>query len=118
MVDDEEMVLRATEVLFASSGFQVLTAQDGQEAVRVFAEHSAQIVCVVLDVTMPRMGGEEVYHELRRLQPSVRVILTSGYIEAAVMERFVGQPIFGFVQKPEPLDGMIHRLQQALKEAA
>jgi DNA-binding NtrC family response regulator len=101
-------------MLFALAGFHVLTAADGQEAIDVFAKHHEQIVGVVLDLTMPKMAGDEVFRELTRIDPDVRVILTSGYTEEDMMRRFAGQRVFGFVEKPEPIDGIIAKLQQAL----
>jgi two-component system, cell cycle sensor histidine kinase and response regulator CckA len=114
VVDDEEMVRKTTKMLFALAGFEVLTAGDGQEALDVFAQHHDQIVCVVLDLTMPKMAGDEVFRELRRIDAEVRVILTSGYSEEDMMKRFAGQRVFGFVEKPEPIDGIIAKLQEAL----
>jgi PAS domain S-box-containing protein len=114
VVDDEEMVRKTTQMLFALAGFHVLTAADGQEAIDVFAKHHEQIVGVVLDLTMPKMAGDEVFRELTRIDPDVRVILTSGYTEEDMMRRFAGQRVFGFVEKPEPIDGIIAKLQQAL----
>ena len=56
--------------------------------------------CVILDLTMPEMGGEEVFRELRRLRSDICVILSSGYNEEDVTQRFVGQGLAGFIQKP------------------
>jgi len=55
---------------------------------------------VILDLTMPHLDGEACYRELRRLDPSVKVIMTSGYNEQDVVSRFVGKGLAGFVQKP------------------
>jgi two-component system cell cycle sensor histidine kinase/response regulator CckA len=114
VVDDEETVRKTTKMLFALAGFEVLTAADGQQAIDVFRTNHDQIVCVVLDLTMPKMGGDEVFAELRRIDPNVRVILTSGYGEQDMMARFAGQRVFGFVEKPAPIDGIIAKLQDAL----
>jgi PAS domain S-box-containing protein len=116
VVDDEEMVRKTTKLLFEVAGFQVLTAVDGEDALEIYRMHSAEIVCVVLDLTMPKMDGEEVFRELRRIDPEVRVILTSGFTEEDIMKRFAGQRVVGFVAKPEPLDGVIAKLQQLLAD--
>jgi DNA-binding NtrC family response regulator len=114
VVDDEPFVRGATKALLETSGFDVLTADDGQEAVDVFLAHRDRIACVVLDLTMPKMGGEEVFQELFRLDPHVRVILTSGYPAEEVMERFAGQTVFGAIQKPAPMEVLIAKVREAI----
>jgi PAS domain S-box-containing protein len=116
VVDDEDSVRKSTQAMFAFAGFEVLTASDGQQAIEVFRQHRERIVCVVLDLAMPKMSGEEVLAELQRLAPEVRVILTSGYAEEEMIKRFAGQRVFGFVQKPDPIDAMIVKLQQSLAD--
>lgn len=114
IADDEEMVRMGMQALFQSAGFQVLTAIDGREALETYQRHRDRLACIVLDLTMPEMGGEEVFHEIRRTDPDVRVILTSGYTADTMMHRFDGQNVFGFVQKPDSVDAMIAKLQHAL----
>lgn len=115
VVDDDEMVRTGTQAVLQNAGFQVVTARDGHEALDVFGRFQNQIVCVVLGLTMPSLSGAEVLAELRRMAPGVRVILTSGYPAEAMMQRFAGQNVFGFVQKPDPLDAMITQLQDSLE---
>ena len=100
--------------MFESAGFKVLTASDGPEALDTYRKHRGDIVCVVLDLTMPTMGGDEIFRELRRMDPDVRVILTSGYSEKEMLKRFADQRVFGFVAKPEPIDSVIAKLREAL----
>lgn len=114
VADDEKIVRESMQALFESAGFAVVTAADGREAVRTYGEHRGRVVCVVLDLTMPVMGGDEVFREIRRIDPAARVVLTSGYPEEEMSKRFAGQEVFGFVQKPEPIDRIIARLHEAL----
>jgi signal transduction histidine kinase/CheY-like chemotaxis protein len=116
VVDDEESVRKSTEAMLVCRGFDVLTAGDGEEALDMFRRNRERIVCVLLDLTMPKMSGAEVLAELRRMAPEVRVILTSGYPEEETMRRVAGQRVLGFVQKPSPIDEMIVRLQKSLAE--
>ncbi len=95
------------------SGFEVLLAEDGREAVRIFEDRADDISVVILDMTMPHMDGEDTFRELRRIRPDVMVILSSGYNEREVTRRFVGKGTAGFIQKPyKPLDlvGMVREL--------
>ncbi len=116
IVDDEEMIRRGTKFWFESLGFGALTASDGVEALETYDQRRSDIVCVVLDLNMPRMNGEQVLRELRRLGSDVRVILTSGYPAEAMMERFAGLGVFGFNHKPDPFDDLIARLIDSLEK--
>jgi len=100
LVDDEEGVRTVGKRLLERIGLEVLIAADGCEALQVYQEHQDRIDLVVLDLTMPKMDGEETYRELRRIAPDVPIVLSSGYAEREVAARFAGQGLAGFVQKP------------------
>jgi len=88
VVDDEEAVRATASDLLSSLGYKVLTANDGKEGVEVFARHRDEIAMVLLDLMMPRMGGDKAYEEIRLLRPDVRIVLMSGYSEQEVTSRF------------------------------
>ncbi len=100
LVDDEETVRTVGTQMLEKLGFRVLSARDGIEAIQIFRLQSQDMACVILDLTMPRMGGEETYRRLRQIRPSVPVIISSGYGEQEVTQRFVGKGLAGFIQKP------------------
>ncbi len=100
LVDDDPLVLDVASAMLDQFGFKVLTAVNGREGLELFRAHGEEITCVVLDLTMPVMGGEETFRELRRLRGDVQVILSSGYNEQDVTQRFVGKGLAGFIQKP------------------
>ena len=79
VVDDEKNVRMTTELLLRRLGFEVLAARDGAEAITTFRSESARIDAVLLDLSMPRMDGLATLKELRRIDPRVPVVLTSGY---------------------------------------
>jgi DNA-binding response OmpR family regulator len=95
-------------------GFEVVVAEDGREAVDKFRAHTDSIALVILDLTMPHMDGEACYRELRKIQPNVRVILSSGYNEQDVVNRFAGKGLAGFVQKPYTSAELLARVREAL----
>jgi two-component system cell cycle sensor histidine kinase/response regulator CckA len=100
LVDDDRGVLNVARSMIERCGFRVITAEDGLQAVEIFREHAEEITCVILDLTMKRMGGEEAYAELLKRQPDVRVVISSGYAEQELRERFAGRHLAGFIQKP------------------
>jgi len=100
VVDDEDSVRGVIARVLQRAGFKVLTAADGQGALKVFAAEADCISAVVLDLTMPRLDGLEVLRLLRRLRPDVRVLLMSGYSDQEIATRVGGEHLPGFLQKP------------------
>ncbi len=114
VVDDEEGVRNVARRIFEREGFGVLVAKDGVEGVEVFREHHADVCAVLLDVTMPRMGGEAAFAEMRRIRGDVRVLLTSGYSEQEATARFAGHGLAGFVEKPFLPQALVAKLRGVL----
>ncbi len=100
VVDDEPGVRSVVRATLEHAGYRVLTAGDGDEALRVFRDHADEIACVLLDLTMPQKSGNEVMAELQALRADIPIVLTSGYDETDVVNRFGKQALAGFVQKP------------------
>ena len=115
VVDDNARVLQAVSQLVGALGYPVLTAASGQEALRVFGEHHAQIGCVLLDLTMPDMDGLETMQALRAVDPKVRIVLSSGYSEQAVRRRISGDGPTHFLQKPFVEDDLKAAIESALR---
>jgi PAS domain S-box-containing protein len=114
--DDEEGVREFAEYVLRRCGLSVITAEDGEEAVALFRKHASTIVAVVLDMTMPGLGGVEALVEMRRIRPDVRILLSSGYNEADVAGRFRGGGIDGFLQKPYEPEALVRKLRDLLEE--
>ena len=113
VVDDDETVRTVTRRMLEQAGFSVILAADGAQALEIYQSTPA-VALVIMDMTMPRMDGEQCFRELRRLDPAVRVLLTSGYNEQDATERFVGKGLAGFIQKPyRPVD-LLARVQEAI----
>jgi CheY-like chemotaxis protein len=112
--DDDETVRTVTRRILEHSGYSVLVAADGRDALDLYIANHDTIDIVLLDMTMPRMDGEETFRELRRVDPAVRVLLTSGYNEQDATERFAGKGLLGFIQKPYRPDELIDRIEAAL----
>ena len=111
LVDDEETVRAIGVEMLKELGFDVITARDGREAVELF-KTGKEFRVVILDLTMPHVDGEQCFRELRRLHPDVKVIISSGFSEHEVTQKFVGKGLAGFVQKPYKLS----TLRDVIKE--
>jgi PAS domain S-box-containing protein len=115
IADDEETVCAVGKQMLERLGFEALTAPDGREALELFREHGDGITCVLLDLTMPHMDGEEAFREMRQLKPDVQVILCSGYNEQDATQRFVGKGLAGFLQKPYTMAELQEKLVPIVK---
>ncbi len=115
VADDEEAVRTVARRMLERLGFQVLLANDGRSALEIFRDHSGEIVCVLLDLTMPHLDGEQAFREMRRIRPDVKVILSSGYNEQDATQRFTGKGLAGFIEKPYQSATLTAKLRDALQ---
>ena len=100
IVDDEPVVRQTAKATLQQYGYTVALAENGRVAVDIFRGVRDQVAVVILDLTMPVMGGEAALPELRKIDPKVRVIMSSGYSESAATGKFEGEGLAGFLQKP------------------
>lgn len=114
VVDDEAIVCSVGKQMLLRMGFNVLTAADGREGVKVYEANQEKIVCILLDLTMPDMDGEEAFREFRRINSGVKVILCSGYNEVDATQNFAGKGLAGFIQKPYNLKMLRSKLVDVL----
>ncbi len=118
VVDDDVSMLEVSQNMLQRSGFRVLTAVDGRKGVEVLEKNIADVALVVLDMTMPEMGGEETFEAMRRIVPDLRVILTSGYDKQDTSNRFVGCRPAGFLQKPYRSAELLAIIHSVLDESS
>jgi PAS domain S-box-containing protein len=100
LVEDERAVRVITRSILENMGLTVIEAGNGQEGLARFFEHAGSIGCVLLDLLMPIMGGEEVLADIRRVSPDTRVVLASGLGEKEMRERFDITGACALLQKP------------------
>jgi CheY-like chemotaxis protein len=114
VIDDEEIVRNLATAVLRRQGFTVLVAKDGTEGVAVYRAYAQQIGVVVLDLTMPGVSGEETLRRLKDFRPDVRVVLSTGYNEVAVLQRFAGKGLAGFLQKPYSAASLVAAVEDAV----
>jgi len=114
LADDEETIRNLGRRMLQAAGFQVITAADGREATEKFVSSMDSIDVVILDLTMPQTDGEACFRELRQLKPGVRVILSSGYNEQDIVNRFAGKGLAGFVQKPYTGSDLLAKIREVM----
>lgn len=118
VVDDEPQVLTIVERMLERLGYTVLTAGLPDQAIARFRAEHQRIDGVLLDLTMPQMDGSELLRQLRDIDPSIRVVLCSGYSESYATERFVNLGLSGFLPKPYRIDELRRVLIDALNPSA
>ncbi len=115
VVDDELVVLEVARKILEGHGYEVLVAENGQQAVEIFRERSPDIDIVLLDMTMPDMNGEETFQAMRAIRRDVVAILSSGYNQTEVTPRFEGKGLGGFIQKPYSPRVLAARVMEVLR---
>ena len=117
VIDDEETVRDVVEAALTAAGYGVLLAQDGLDGVACFRRHQKTIDAVVVDVSMPRMNGEETIERILALRPDARVLLTSGYTEQEAKQRFRDRAIRGFIQKPFRAQELVEKINAFVRQS-
>jgi PAS domain S-box-containing protein len=109
VVDDEPAVRKVTTRMLEACGLSVRVACDGHEGLQMYLEHRQEIALVLLDLTMPGLNGEEVFLEIRKVDPLIPIVLMTGFTEHDASARFRGRNLNGLLQKPFRID-MIRQL--------
>ncbi|MBI3395534.1 MAG: response regulator [Spirochaetia bacterium] len=115
VVEDEPMMRDAVRELLESTGYTVLTADDGEQALSLYQENLGRISMVISDLGLPKMGGEELFKRLKILDPSVLLIIASGFIEPGVKSTLGAGGVQGFIQKPYDLDELLNAIEDVLR---
>jgi two-component system, cell cycle sensor histidine kinase and response regulator CckA len=114
LVDDEQMILDVGTQMLEKLGYEVVTAPNGQEAVKIFECNQDRIVLVILDMIMPVMGGSETFDKLKSIHPSLKVLLSSGYAVDGQASDILNRGCNGFIQKPFNLETLSRKTNEAL----
>jgi CheY-like chemotaxis protein len=117
VVEDEEGVREVAERILQDLGFETLSAVDGRHALQVMERAGDRIAVVLLDLSMPRMGGQETLRHVRERWPNLPVIMMSGYTEEAVASQFSdnGPGMTAFLQKPFLAEDLMDVLRRTLE---
>lgn len=111
LVDDESMIREIGQAILETAGYRVLTAEDGAEAVEVFAREHDKIDLVILDVTMPKMSGRDAFRHLIEMDANVRVLFSTGYSADDIVEL---EGSVGLLSKPYRAQELLTTVQTAL----
>lgn len=118
LVDDEETVRKVARSSLERHGYTVREAQNGAAAVEALREGGDRFCAVLLDLTMPVMGGEEALRHISYLRPELPVVLSSGFNEMEAMRRFAGKGVAAFLQKPYTAVQLARVIRGAIEPSA
>jgi CheY-like chemotaxis protein len=114
LVEDEEVMRKMAGIMLTHMGYTVITAKDGLNAVDVLRKHNGEIGCVLCDLTMPGMDGWKTMAALRKISPSLPVVLTSGYDREEVMKNNRTDFPHAFLSKPFKLNELGEAIEKAM----
>lgn len=114
VVDDEEPIRSFTETVLANNGYRVLLAEDGAQAIDVYKNHDDAIGMVILDMIMPKMGGQQTFLQLLAQDPQVKALLSSGYSQTGKAQEILDSGVLGFIQKPYQAHTLLSKVRDVL----
>jgi len=114
VVDDEEPIRLLTKEILESYGYRVLLAENGLEAIDIYAERKEDIALVILDMVMPKMGGREAFLKLKELEPGVKALLSTGYSQDGKAQEILESGVIGYIQKPYQINKLLAKVRSLL----
>jgi hypothetical protein len=114
LVEDEEMVREMTREILQESGYHVLEAKHGHEALHVAEQYNGPIHLMLSDVVMPQMSGRELAEQLSPIRSEMKVLYMSGYTDDAIVHHGVLDEGMAFIEKPFSPNGLARKLREVL----
>jgi PAS domain S-box-containing protein len=114
IVEDEEAIRDTISELLAERGYTVLTASDGVEGLEQMQAHKDRIGLVISDLGMPRMNGEQFFTAARKLHPSLKIIITTGYLHSVTKSKLLSLGVTDMIAKPFSTETLLPAVRRAL----
>ncbi|HEX7229940.1 MAG TPA: PAS domain S-box protein [Candidatus Binatia bacterium] len=112
VIEDESAVLSVLTKVLSSRGYKILTASDGESAVKIFTESTELIDIVLLDMGLPKMSGKDVLTRIKAMKPSIKIVVASGYFESDLQADIARDYVAAYIQKPYMIDNVIEVLRR------
>ncbi len=114
IVDDQETVWDFLIEALQNLGYTVVLAENGEDAVSVCRETPGGIDLVLLDMIMPKLGGHGAFYQIKALDPDIRILLSSGFVDAASVSDLLEHGADGFLAKPHRIKTLAVKLREIL----
>jgi len=114
LIDDDDMIADVSEMILKNSGYDVVSAKSGKEAIEVYKENHSRIDMVILDMILPDMDGGDTYDRLKEINPGIKVLLASGYDIDYQGRDIMERGCDGFIQKPFNMNELLEKIRGIL----
>lgn len=114
LVDDEPMIIDIAQEILGVLGYKVLTAGSGQEALEMYHRHQDTVHLCIIDMIMPQMSGSELFDRLKKINPAIKVLLSSGYSIDGQAREILNRGCDGFIQKPFTISQLSIKIREIL----
>jgi CheY-like chemotaxis protein len=114
LVDDETTIIDVCNEMLSSLGYNILTAGNGRDAIKIYEANQDKIDLVILDMIMPGFSGGETFDSLKSINPEVEVMLSTGYIISDQIKSLMSKGCRGFIQKPFRMEELSEKIREVL----
>ena len=114
LIEDEADICKVFSEAMSEQDVSVVTAQTGELGIELYRTHKDEINLVVLDLSLPGMSGEDTFKVLKRINPNVKVVISSGYGDPYVKKLFKGVALVGTLQKPYTWGALVESMLKFL----
>ena len=116
LVDDEESIRTLASAVLGRFGYRVVTGASGEEALEVIGRTEGKIELIILDLGMPGMGGHKCLQEIRKNDPSAKVLIASGYSMNGQVKKSLETGAAGYIGKPYQINKLLRKVREILDE--
>ena len=117
VVEDEEDMLELLAEVLGTNGYRVFSAKDGEEAIRISRQNENRIDLVLCDVQLPKISGRETCRQIKQMNPDVKIVFASGFLDSAMKKELIEAGASDFVQKPCSPSFIIKTIRKVLTQA-
>jgi len=117
VVDDEEMVRTFCQISLSSYGYKVHTAENGQKALEILRQENGDFDLIILDMIMPIMGGFQTYQAIRKINPKIKILVSSGFSDSEKIDALREDPLVDVLFKPYKANELVQKIRTMLDKA-
>ncbi len=118
LIDDEKVVLDVAEMMLSELGYNVITTQGAEQAIQYYQANYHDVSLVIIDMIMPGMDGKECFKALKKINPRIRAILSTGYGMDGRAQSLLDEGMYGFAQKPYRMEQLGKIVYDALSKSS
>ncbi len=116
LVDDDEIIRNMASEILTKGGYQIITADNGEEALKIYKSKMDKIKLVIMDLLMPKLGGYGTFMKLQALNPDIKVILSSGILQSVKEAEISKSGVKGFIHKPYKYNELLTKVKRCLND--